>query len=35
VAAFAVHNVFENINWEFIKLKLGEEELTPTNSLGL
>jgi len=27
VAAFAVHNVFENINPEFLRLKYEDEEL--------
>ncbi|CAK74855.1 unnamed protein product (macronuclear) [Paramecium tetraurelia] len=35
VAAFAVHNVFENINPEFITLKFGDTKLTSQNSLGL
>ncbi|CAD8065005.1 unnamed protein product [Paramecium primaurelia] len=35
VAAFAVHNVFENINPEFITLKFNDTKLTPQNSLGL
>lgn len=35
VASFAVHNVFENINPEFLKLKYGDEKLTTSNSLGL
>ncbi|CAD8176793.1 unnamed protein product [Paramecium octaurelia] len=35
VSAFAVHNVFENINPEFITLKFNDTKLTPQNSLGL
>ncbi|CAD8075657.1 unnamed protein product [Paramecium sonneborni] len=35
VAAFAVHNVFENINPEFISLKFNDTQLTSQNSLGL
>ncbi|CAD8167125.1 unnamed protein product [Paramecium pentaurelia] len=35
VAAFAVHNVFENINPEFITLKFNDIKLTTQNSLGL
>ncbi|CAD8087866.1 unnamed protein product [Paramecium sonneborni] len=35
VGAFAVHNVFENINPEFISLKFNDTKLTPQNSLGI
>ncbi|KAM3142568.1 hypothetical protein pb186bvf_005227 [Paramecium bursaria] len=35
VASFAVHQILQNINPEFLRIKFDNEALTKTNSLGL